>query len=327
MKTVTFLLGKREFVIRFGMTQPAGTLHRGQLPRRSGTPSEVDPADVRPHTAVSFWEALTPAQRDAFTTVARERTFVAGATLMQEGEQADHVVVIRRGWTKICVDDSGSERVIAKRGPGQLVGERSALHVSVRSASVIALETLSALVVTTAEFADFIAKHPSVLRIVESQVYNRLTEQHAAPGSMRRRPNGENWTVVLTDVVGFGSHERTSRDRLLIRQAILDMMQATLGDIWPECEWADRGDGIRLVIPPNIATRRVVECLINQLPRELKRHNRTYASTIGFQLRAAVTVGPVTSDDMGVDGPAFILAARLLEAPVLKQALDRKSVV
>jgi CRP-like cAMP-binding protein len=322
MKTVTLSLGRRQFVIGAGLTQPAaGVPDRGQFSPRSEAFSAVDLAESRPQPEVNFWEALTSAQRDAFTAVARERIFAAGATLMQEGEQGDHVVVIRRGWTRICVDDGGQQRVIAERGPGQLIGERSALQVSVRSASVMALDTVSALVMTTAEFADFIAAHQSVLRIVESQVYGRLIEQHAPARIMRRRPNGENWTVVFTDVVGFGRQERTARDRRLIRRAIPDMMHAALGDIWPECEWTDRGDGVRLVIPPDIATRKVVECLIDRLPQELKRHNRTYAGPIGFQLRAAMTLGSVTSDDMGPDGPALILGARLLEAAILKQAM------
>lgn len=324
MKSMTLSIGKRTFVVGFGIAQPsAGATGRGELPRQSGDSTGVDPAEVLPQPAVSFWEALTAAQREAFTAVARERTFAAGAALMDEGEQGGHVVVIRRGWAKICVHDKGNERVIAERGPGQLVGERSALRVSIRSASVVALEKISALVMTTSEFADFIAAHQSVLQIVENQVYGRLVEQHAAAESMRRRPNGENWTVVLTDVAEFGSNRRSARDRRFIRLAILKMIQAALEDIWPECEWADRGDGIRLVIPPHIATRRVVDCLVDRLPRELKQHNRTYASSIGFQLRAAIAVGPVTTDDMGPDGPVLILAARLLEAAVLKQALCR----
>jgi CRP-like cAMP-binding protein len=72
--------------------------------------------------------------------------------------------------------ENGIEGVLAERGPGQLVGERGALQVSVRSASVIALETVQALVVRTADFAAFISAHPAVLDAVERQLYDRLTE-------------------------------------------------------------------------------------------------------------------------------------------------------
>src|ERR1022692_276669 len=131
--------------------------------------------------AVSFWNSLEPSERQAFTAVAHERNFARGARLMREGEQADYVMLILAGWTKITVQDSGGERVIAERGPGQLVGERGALRVNVRSATVVALETVHALVMRTEDFASFVSAHPRVLDVVESQIYDRLTEEPVQP--------------------------------------------------------------------------------------------------------------------------------------------------
>lgn len=102
---------------------------------------------------VVFWEALNPMERDAFRLFAFSRTFAAGARLMREGDQSDYVIVILSGKTKICVEEHGRERVLAVRGPGQLVGERGALQISVRSASVIALETVQALIARTDSLA------------------------------------------------------------------------------------------------------------------------------------------------------------------------------
>ena len=76
--------------------------------------------------AVSFWDVLDPTEREALRSVASWRTFAAGAMLMEEGERADHVMVILGGRAKICVEENGSERVLAVRGLGQLVGERGA---------------------------------------------------------------------------------------------------------------------------------------------------------------------------------------------------------
>jgi CRP-like cAMP-binding protein len=125
---------------------------------------------------MTFWDALSGPERDALLSVGRQRTFAGGSVLIQEGEQADHVIIILGGWTKICLHQDGRERIIAERGPGQLVGERAALQVSVRSASVIALDTVRALAMSTEDFADFIGAHPHILEIVEAQVYDRLTE-------------------------------------------------------------------------------------------------------------------------------------------------------
>ena len=109
--------------------------------------------------AVIFWEALDPIERDAFRSVASSRTFAAGARLIAESDQADYVIVILSGRTKISIEENGREQILAERGPGQLVGERAALQMSVRSANVIALETVQALVVRTGDFAAFVSAH------------------------------------------------------------------------------------------------------------------------------------------------------------------------
>ena len=126
--------------------------------------------------AVNFWRALNPTEQVAFVLAAREQTFGAGTVLMREGEPADSVMVILDGWTKICVDENGRERVRAERGPGQLVGERGAEPGSVRSATVVTLETVQVLVMRTKDFEAFVRKYPYVLDIVDKQVYDRQTE-------------------------------------------------------------------------------------------------------------------------------------------------------
>ena len=69
------------------------------------------------------------------------------------------------------------ERRIAECGPGQLLGERGVLRVSVESATVTALTAVSGLAMRMVDFASFIEAHPSVLDIVEGQmIYERLTK-------------------------------------------------------------------------------------------------------------------------------------------------------
>jgi class 3 adenylate cyclase len=180
-----------------------------------------------------------------------------------------------------------------------------------------------------------------VLDIVESQIYGRLIEgpsghgqdgwpdtlpsgQVAHPSAKEIRqqlPAGENCTVLLTDVVGFGAHHRNDHDRQIIRRASLDMMRSSLGPIWETCISEDRGDGLLIIVPPTIPTANVLERLHRDLPSELRVHNRTYGEPVRIRLRVAVIVGPVMSDTIGMSGQAIISAARLLDAPVLKQAM------
>jgi CRP-like cAMP-binding protein len=124
--------------------------------------------------AVSFWTVLNPAERAAFEATAQERTFPAGTALMREGERAGEVMVILDGWTKICVDEEGREAVVAERGPGDLVGEQGTAPGNVRSASVIALGAVRALVMTTAQYTAFTGEHPGLPDVVKRHTYDRL---------------------------------------------------------------------------------------------------------------------------------------------------------
>jgi hypothetical protein len=326
--------------------------HAGQTPAGG----QIPVAGTRGEDAavVNFWNTLSDSQRQALDSVAQHRTFAVGATLMREGEEADHVIVILKGWTKICVSDNGTERVIAERGPGQLIGERAAFQVNVRSATVIALDTVKALVLTTDDFADFVTAHPDVLRIIEGQVYDRLTQGHIGTGDAHRqhayaddpvdRPtqgrtasdprtrrtqqplNGENCTVVRTDVVGFSASRRNDEDRRIIKQAIFDMTRAALEGVWPQCHWEDRGDGLLIVVPSTIPTAKVIKDLHTALPTALRKHNRIYGATVRIQLRLAIDVGPVVSDGVGMSGESIVVATRLVDAPVLKEAIkDRRA--
>lgn len=319
-------------------------------------PEQDDCRWPEPHRQIpapAFWDTLDPTEREALRAVASWRTFAAGATLMEEGEPADHVMVILGGRVEIRLNQNGTERVLAVRGVGQLVGEAGALKVSVRSATVVSLDLIWALVVETRDFAAFLTAHPRVRIIVQNQVDQRRSEgptgywddygqvntgagsDHAAAaasqpgpglatGYFRPRPRpliGENCTVFLSDVVRFGARTRTDEDRRLIRETLFIATQAALRDI-ADVHIEDRGDGFLSVAPPAIPTARVMERLLGELSAALRRHNSIQRQSARFQLRLAVNVGPVVSDAAGVTGETIIVAARLVEAPHFKIAIE-----
>lgn len=291
--------------------------------------------------APSFWEALTMTEQEALRSLACLKVFATGERLMREGEPADFVIVILNGRTMVCVDENGRERAVTERGPGQLIGERAGLQRSVRSASVIALEEVHGLMIGTEDFTVFVDAHPNVFDIVESQLYSRLTENPAgywhgnsiagftalpagtglAPALAQPvRLSGEHCTILLTDVVGFGSRTRNDQDRRTIREALFNMTRVTFQGM-PGVHFEDRGDGFLTIVPPSVPTANVIARLVNELRPALDHYNWTHRDTARFQLRAAINVGPVTSDVPGVSGEAIIIAARLVEAPIFKKAM------
>jgi CRP-like cAMP-binding protein len=257
---------------------------------------------------------------------------------MQEGEHGDHAAVILSGLTEIRVCEDGAEHVLAIRGPGQLIGERAALEVNPRSATVVARQTVVALVMRTADFAAFISTYPAVLKIVEEQIYTRLREagtgqEQAAVGRAYGGPSdalaprqppvltGQNCTIVRTDVVEFGADGRDAEAHKIIKKALLAMTQLALGPAWDTCRCEDRGDGLLVIVPPEFPTTEVIERLVTALPHQLKRHNLTYSAASRIQLRLAVEVGPIEDTEVGVTGRSIIGVSRILEAPVFKQAV------
>jgi hypothetical protein len=260
---------------------------------------------------------------------------------MSEGEPASHVMVIWSGWTRITVHDSGQERTVAERGPGQLLGERGALRPNVRSATVTALSDVEVLVMRAADFASFLSAHGRVLDVVDEQIWDRLVEDPAAPArdalpespsgwpARRELPapvpphrfDGENCTVLLTDVVGFGAERRSDLDRQIIRERHLEMMRLTLGPLWQSCFHQDRGDGILLIVPPQVTTTSVLSRINRELPDRLRLYNRTFADSARIDLRVAANVGPVTDDDLGYTGESIIRTSRLVESLAFKEAM------
>jgi class 3 adenylate cyclase len=93
-----------------------------------------------------------------------------------------------------------------------------------------------------------------------------------------------------------------------------------LPDVW---SWDDCGDGLLIVVPPSVPTALVIRHLHKELPAALEEHNRAHRDQARIRLRVAIDVGPVVTDAMGVTGEAIIVSARLVEAPLFKEAMAR----
>jgi len=130
-------------------------------------------------TARSFWNALADPEREALAAAGVEEVFRAGAVLCRAGEDTSQVMIIDSGWAKVSVRDGGAEKILAVRGQGDVVGERAALTAGVRSATVTALDEVSAMVVPAERFAEFLRGHPRAAEVLERQVTERREEDRA----------------------------------------------------------------------------------------------------------------------------------------------------
>jgi CRP-like cAMP-binding protein/tetratricopeptide (TPR) repeat protein len=127
-------------------------------------------------TARSFWNALADPEREALAATGVEEFFRAGAMLCRVGEDTSHVMIIDSGWVKVSVREGSTEKIVAVRGQGDVVGERAALSAVVRSATVTALDEVSAMVIPAERFAEFLRRHPRAAEVLERQVAERREE-------------------------------------------------------------------------------------------------------------------------------------------------------
>lgn len=126
---------------------------------------------------VTFDEQLTPEARAAMAAAGRPRRYRAGATILCEGDRSVEVMMLRRGRVKVVAAGAeGNETLLGLRGPGELVGEFTALVDGPRSATVVAIDDVEALVVPIARFRRFLADFPAAAAAVAGAVVGRLHE-------------------------------------------------------------------------------------------------------------------------------------------------------
>jgi CRP/FNR family cyclic AMP-dependent transcriptional regulator len=122
-----------------------------------------------------FLSMLTDDEIGALRAAGRPRRWDRGATVMSEGDTSDWVLVLTEGRVKVSSHtSSGTEVVLAVRGPGGLLGEMSAIDGSPRSATVTALEPISGIVVR--DFAGFLQDHGRVAVLLMRMITGRLRD-------------------------------------------------------------------------------------------------------------------------------------------------------
>ena len=167
-----------------------------------------------------FLAALDDDDRTALEALGTPRRYRAGAALILEGDESKHVFVLLDGSVKIAsTAPDGRELLLAVRGAGEVIGELSALEggSTSRSASVLALEPVSARSIPGPEFVDYLATHPEAMLLLVRGLIGRL---HDAD---RRR-------------VEFGSFDTLNR----VARLLAEMAEAT---------GRPAGDGVELGVP------------------------------------------------------------------------------
>src|SRR6266702_4390748 len=176
-----------------------------------------------------------------------EEFFRAGAVLCRAGEDTSQVTIIDSGWVKVSVTDAdGGEKILAVRGQGDVVGERAALTTGVRSATVTALDEVSAMVVPAERFAEFLRGHPRAAEVLERQVTERREEDRMRlfPGERAGAERRLAWLLLdLAQRRGGYQHTSAAVFTLPMAQTELADWAGTSADAVGRFlrSWRDRG--------------------------------------------------------------------------------------
>jgi CPA1 family monovalent cation:H+ antiporter len=89
----------------------------------------------------AFLAGIPEEELDSVASVASERDFAAGETLISEGDFGHNLLLIEEGAAEVSVDGTSVRRM----GPGEVIGEIAVLASGRRTASVVATSPIRAI--------------------------------------------------------------------------------------------------------------------------------------------------------------------------------------
>jgi len=113
------------------------------------------------YSPASFLASVPDVDRDALVALGHRRAWERGELLVRAGDPADTAIVILAGVAKVHTQaQDGTEVVLSLCGPGDLLGEVTAVRDARRSATATAIQPVSAVVLTITEVRSFLTGHP-----------------------------------------------------------------------------------------------------------------------------------------------------------------------
>jgi CRP/FNR family cyclic AMP-dependent transcriptional regulator len=124
--------------------------------------------------AEGFLNELDPQEREELETIGSVRRYRRGDVLFHQGDDAGAVIVLLEGHVKAAMLNDGREVILAFPGPGEILGELSAVDGQPRSGTVRAVDDIEALVVPGSTFRAFLERRPRVALVLLRSVAARL---------------------------------------------------------------------------------------------------------------------------------------------------------
>ena len=123
----------------------------------------------------SFLAGLEPTDRSELVRGGRPMSLPAGATLLFEGDLSDRVVVVVAGSIRVfSTAANGREILVTVAGPGEILGEMSALDGQPHSASVNTVEPAEVVLVPAEAFRSALRSNARIATAVALRLTREL---------------------------------------------------------------------------------------------------------------------------------------------------------
>jgi CRP/FNR family cyclic AMP-dependent transcriptional regulator len=121
-----------------------------------------------------FLAELTADEQAELRELGSVRRYKRGDVLFHQGDDAGAVLVILAGHVKAAMLSDGREVILAFPGPGELLGELSAVDGQPRSGTVRAVDDVEALVIPGSAFRAVLEHRPRIAFVLLRSVIERL---------------------------------------------------------------------------------------------------------------------------------------------------------
>lgn len=120
---------------------------------------------------------LSPTDLKYVADVAHEHFYTSGERIASQGEIGDEVYIIVKGEVAVLVKEGEEgEREIARRRPGDVVGEMSVISQQPRMASLVAVGDVRTLTIEHKQFESILRERPETRLVVLRVLSTRLKE-------------------------------------------------------------------------------------------------------------------------------------------------------
>ncbi len=124
---------------------------------------------------VELFSSLDKRELQTLAKSSQERTYSAGTKLFSQGDSGSGLYILKNGKVSITqTSGQGAEKEINTAGAGETLGEMALLDDQPRSATVTAVEDVTALLLPVWEFRGVIKAHPDIALKLLASLSRRL---------------------------------------------------------------------------------------------------------------------------------------------------------